>query len=162
MPFQIQTSHQTLLLQWCSSSSKVHCRATWKMMSNVTYMCSLTCLRETVWYFMKILIKLIHSSILSNLHQFLKANKNNISDLARGGLLPSLLYLRMHHSTNLFAMTTNESSQSSSSFYQYLWIFSVKAAMKGASSCKYFVAWNVAAKRGFLALSCSCDVIKMV
>ena len=102
-------------------------RATWKMMSNVTYMCSLTCLCETVWYFMKISWWnwSIHPYWAISIN-FWKANKkNNISDLARGGLLPSLLYLRMHHSTTLFAMTvtTNESSQSSSSFCQYLNIF---------------------------------------
>ena len=75
IPFQIQTSHQTLLFTKMFKLKQSAFRATWKMMSNVTYMCSLTCLRETVWYFMKILMELIHSSILNNFHQFLKGQQ---------------------------------------------------------------------------------------
>ena len=125
MPFQIQTSHQTLLLQWCSSSSKVHLERLEKWCrTSLTCVHWLVCVKRFDISWKSWSNWSIHPYWAISIN-FWKANKNNISDLARGGLLPSLLYLRMHHSTTLFAMTvtTNESSQSSSSFCQYLNIF---------------------------------------
>ena len=158
MPFQIQTSYQTLLLQRCSSSSKVHLERLEKWCrTSLTCVHWLVCVKRFDISWKSWSNWSIHPYWAISIN-FWKANKkNNISDLARGGLLPSLLYLRMHHSTTLFAMTvtTNESSQSSSSFYQYLNIF-CQSCHERCFIMQVLRSVECSCKKGFLALSCSC------